>query len=55
MKIKRLEIENFKAIKHIKLDGLSDTVLIAGPNGCGKSCIFHAIRLLKSTIGGYQA
>ncbi len=54
MKIKKLEIENFKAIKHLKLDILSDTVLIAGPNGCGKSCIFHAIRLLKSVIGGYQ-
>ena len=55
MRIKILEIENFKAIKHIKLDNLSDTVLIAGPNGCGKSCIFHAIRLLKSVVGGYQA
>ena len=54
MKIKSLKIENFRAIKHIKLDKFSDTVLIAGPNGCGKSCIFHAIRLLKSVIGSYQ-
>ena len=55
MKIHTLEIENFKAIKHIKLSALNNTVLIAGPNGCGKSCIFHAIRLLKSVVGGYQA
>ena len=54
MKIEKLKIENFKAIKNIELNDLSNTVLIAGSNGCGKSCIFHAIRLLKSIIGGYQ-
>ena len=54
MKITKLKIENFKAIKSIELDNLSNTVLIAGPNGCGKSCIFDSIRLLKSFIGGYQ-
>ena len=30
-------------------------VIIAGQNGSGKSCIFDAIRLLKSVYGGYQA
>ena len=54
MKIKSLKIENFRAIKYMELNDLTDTVLIAGPNGCGKSCIFHAIRLLKSVIGGYK-
>lgn len=29
-------------------------VVIAGQNGSGKSCIFDAIRLLKSVYGGYQ-
>ena len=54
MKINSIEIENFKAIKKIKLSGLENTIVIAGPNGCGKSCIFDAIRLLKSVYGGYQ-
>jgi len=29
-------------------------VIIAGQNGSGKSCIFDALRLLKSVYGGYQ-
>lgn len=30
-------------------------IIIAGQNGSGKSCIFDAIRLIKSVYGGYQA
>jgi len=54
MRIKSLEINNFKAIKNIKLNDLSDFIVIAGPNGCGKSCIFDAIRFLKSQYGEYS-
>ena len=55
MRIRRLKITNFKAITYIDLAGLKDVVVVAGPNGCGKSCIFDAIRLLKSAYGGYRA
>lgn len=55
MRFVALEIRNFRAITNLSLSNLSDVVVIAGPNGCGKSQIFHAIRLLKSTYGGYQA
>lgn len=55
MKIRSLQIENFRAIGRLALENLGDTVVIAGPNGCGKTQVYHAIRLLKSTYGGYQA
>jgi predicted ATP-dependent endonuclease of OLD family len=54
MKIKRLKVSNFRAIKNVAIEDLDDTVVIARPNGSGKSCIFDAIRLLKSGYGGYD-
>lgn len=54
MKIVSLVVENFRAINRIKLSGLQDMIVIAGPNGCGKSCILDSIRLFKSVYGGYQ-
>jgi hypothetical protein len=54
MKIRALQIQNFRAIGRLTLENLADTVVIAGPNGCGKTQVYHAIRLLKSTYGGYQ-
>lgn len=54
MKIENISIINFRGIVKSEAEGLGDTVIIAGQNGSGKSCIFDAIRLLKSTYGGYQ-
>ena len=53
MKITRLAVENFKAIERIEMQAIEDMVVIAGPNGCGKSCILDSIRLVKSLYGGY--
>src|SRR4051812_24507197 len=54
MKIDSLTVKNYKAIHSAKLDDLGAIVVIAGQNGSGKSCLFDAIRLLKSVYGGYQ-
>ena len=55
MRIKNLQVSNFRAIKKIAMEDLPDMVIVAGPNGCGKSCIFDAIRLLKSVYGNYKS
>jgi hypothetical protein len=54
LKIDRLLVSNFRGISLVDADQLGETIIIAGQNGSGKSCIFDAIRLLKSTYGGYQ-
>lgn len=54
MKFRSVEISNLRAIRQIRLDGLNDLVLIAGPNGVGKSCVLDGLRLLKSAYAGYQ-
>lgn len=55
MHIESLRISNFRAIRDLRLTNLSDLVVVAGINGCGKSSIFNAIRLLKSAYGDYHS
>ncbi|MGK7930891.1 MAG: AAA family ATPase [Microcystaceae cyanobacterium] len=54
MRIRSIRVENFRAIRFLELNDLSDAVVIAGLNGCGKSSLFDAIRLLKSAYGQYH-
>ena len=55
MRFQTLTIVNFRAISRFSISNLRDFVLIAGPNGCGKTAVFDAMRLLKSVYGGHQA
>jgi hypothetical protein len=55
MKFHSLKIANLRAIRRFEINDLGSFVAIAGQNGSGKSCVFDAIRLLKSIYGGYSA
>jgi energy-coupling factor transporter ATP-binding protein EcfA2 len=52
MRFTALKIVNLRAVRSFEIADLKDFIVIAGPNGCGKSCLFDAIRLLKSAYGG---
>lgn len=54
MKIVSFKVENFRGVRFAEADNLAGTIIIAGQNGSGKSCLFDALRLVKSVYGGYQ-
>jgi putative AbiEii toxin of type IV toxin-antitoxin system len=54
MRFEHLHISNFRGISAFEVGDLTSMVVVAGPNGCGKSSVFDAVRLLKSAYGGYQ-
>lgn len=54
MRIESLEVQNFKVIRHLRLDEIPDLVVIAGPNGSGKTYMFDAIRIFKEAIATYS-
>ena len=55
MRFENVTIKNFRAIEHVAIDAANGSmIVIAGPNGCGKSCILDAIRFVKSAYGGYE-
>lgn len=54
MRLETLTIQNLRAVEELRIENISQGVVIAGPNGCGKSSVLDAIRVLKSSMGGYD-
>ncbi len=50
MRIESLEITNFKNLRHLRVDGLPQLIVLAGPNGSGKTAVFEALRIFKEAI-----
>jgi DNA replication and repair protein RecF len=48
MKLETLKLTNFRNHKKFKMDPNGESILIRGPNGCGKSNILEAINLLST-------
>jgi putative ATP-dependent endonuclease of the OLD family len=46
MHLSRIRIENYKALKDLTVDFARDINVIVGENGCGKTALIDAIRLL---------
>ncbi len=55
MRFNSLRVANLRAVRLFEASELKDFIVVAGQNGSGKSCVFDAIRLLKSVYGGYSA
>jgi predicted ATPase len=49
---KNIEIENFRNIKHIKLEDLKDLNILIGPNNCGKTNFLEFISLINALSYG---
>ena len=53
MRITRIEISNFRSIRHVTVD-LSDTTVFVGPNNAGKTAILDALRIALTRHWGQR-
>ncbi len=52
MKIRELELRNFRGIKYLKLDFNEKSTVLFGINGVGKSSVLRSVDLLYANIIG---
>ena len=53
MRLTRVEIENFRSIRHVVVD-LCDTTVLVGPNNAGKTAILDALRIALTRRWGQR-
>ncbi len=53
MKIKKIEVENFRLLENIKCELENDITLIVGKNNTGKTSFFEAIKIATSNDGKF--
>ncbi len=53
MRVTRLEIRNFRSIRHLVV-GLGETTVFVGPNNAGKTAILHALRIALTRRWGQR-
>lgn len=53
MRVTRLEIRNFRSIRHLALD-LGKTTVFVGPNNAGKTAILDALRIALTRRWGQR-
>ena len=53
MRITRIEIENFRSIRHLVVN-LGDTTVFVGPNNAGKTAILDALRIASTRRWGQR-
>lgn len=54
MKIKGIQIKNFKSLKDVNIESIGDMNVIIGKNNSGKSNIFQALNLLSINMASYN-
>jgi predicted ATP-binding protein involved in virulence len=54
MRIRRLELTNFRTFGHAVFEDIPDTVLLVSPNGRGKSSVLEAIAGAKDLVIPYH-
>lgn len=49
-RLEALHVENYRALRNIKLSGLTPLTVLLGPNGSGKSTLFDVFQFLAETM-----